>query len=148
MGMLLTEAVSLMLVEKQPCTVIVDDDHILIGLPTLEDIQEFSNKYATSMRKRPKELIVSQLCSWNREVCRVPWTAAPTMTLLSAQNIMTKFRMDQISVVTQHVQDHTGHLVGLLDRMYHSHLQSFSNQRISLLVITTGHTDLLIKQNT
>ncbi|KAM1031548.1 hypothetical protein ACFX2C_035321 [Malus domestica] len=135
MGMLLTEAVSLMLVEKQPCTMIVDDDHILIGLPTLEDIQEFSNKYATSRRKRPKwymlhELIVSQLCSWNGEVCRVPWTAAPTMTLLSAQNIMTKFRMDQISVVTQHVQDHTGHLVGLLDRMYHSHLQSFSNQRI------------------
>ncbi|RXH87834.1 hypothetical protein DVH24_034734 [Malus domestica] len=135
MDTLLTEAVTLMLAEKQPCAMIVDDDHILIGLLTLRDIQEFSNKYAKSRRQRPKELIVSEMCSSDGEVCRVPWTATPAMTLLSAQNIMNKYGMNQIPVVTQHVQDHRGHL-------------SFSNQRIPLQVTNTGCTDLLIKQNT
>lgn len=60
--------------------------------------------------------MVSEMCSSDGEVCRVPWTATPTMTLLSAQNIMNKYGMNQIPVVTQHVQDHRGHLVGLLDR--------------------------------
>lgn len=54
MDTLLADAVSLMLAEKQPCAMIVDDDHILIGLLTLRDIQEFSNKYAKSRRQRPK----------------------------------------------------------------------------------------------
>ncbi|CAB4321387.1 unnamed protein product [Prunus armeniaca] len=116
MDTLLTEAVTLMLAEKQPCAMIVDNDHILIGLLTLKDIQEYSNKYAQSRRQRPKELIVSEMCSLNGEVCQAPWTATPSMNLLSAQNIMNRYGMNQIPVVTEHVQDHRAHLVGLLDR--------------------------------
>lgn len=54
MNTLLTEAVALMLAEKQPCALIVDNEHILIGLLTLEDIQEFSNKFSQSRRQKPK----------------------------------------------------------------------------------------------
>ncbi|KAF8013280.1 hypothetical protein BT93_I1201 [Corymbia citriodora subsp. variegata] len=51
---LLSEAVSLMLAEKQSCAVIVDDDRILVGLLTLEDIQGFSKSSATRS-KEPKD---------------------------------------------------------------------------------------------
>ncbi|KAJ9704717.1 hypothetical protein PVL29_002988 [Vitis rotundifolia] len=50
MSTLLIEAVSLMLEEKQACAVIVDDDHLLIGLLTLEDIQEFSEREKDRIR--------------------------------------------------------------------------------------------------
>lgn len=53
----LTEAVALMLAEKQSCAMIVDSDHILIGLLTLDDIQQFSNKYARSRRQQPKVIV-------------------------------------------------------------------------------------------
>lgn len=52
----LTEAVALMLAEKQPCAMVVDSDQVLIGILTLEDIQKFSNKYAKS-RKQPKVIV-------------------------------------------------------------------------------------------
>ena len=42
MSTLLTEAVSLMLAEKQSCAMVVDDNNILIGLLTLADIDDFS----------------------------------------------------------------------------------------------------------
>lgn len=42
MSTLLTDAVTLMLAEKQSCALIVDDGNFLIGLLTLGDIQEFS----------------------------------------------------------------------------------------------------------
>lgn len=42
MSTLLTDAVTLMLAEKQSCALIVDDGNLLIGLLTLGDIQEFS----------------------------------------------------------------------------------------------------------
>lgn len=50
---LLSEAVSLMLAEKQSCAVIVDDDRILVRLLTLEDIQGFIRSSSTR-RKEPK----------------------------------------------------------------------------------------------
>lgn len=49
----LSEAVTLMLVEKQACAVIVDGDNVLIGWLTLEEIQEFS-KSADTRSVRPK----------------------------------------------------------------------------------------------
>lgn len=55
MSSLLTEAVTLMLAEKQSCAVIVDNDNILIGLLTLGDIQEFS-RFAAAKCSR------SQVC--------------------------------------------------------------------------------------
>lgn len=51
MNTMLTEALNLMLTEKQPCAMIVDNDNILIGLFTLSDIQEFS-KYTKSRSRR------------------------------------------------------------------------------------------------
>lgn len=53
MSSLLTEAVSLMLEEKQSCAVIADDDNFLIGIVTLGDIQEFS-EYAKTKSSRSK----------------------------------------------------------------------------------------------
>lgn len=49
----LTEAVTLMLTEKQSCAVIVDDERLLIGLLTLGDIQEFS-ELSKEMSIRPE----------------------------------------------------------------------------------------------
>lgn len=53
MNTLLTEALTLMLMEKQPCAMIIDSDNMLIGLLTLDDIQEFS-KYAKTRSRRPE----------------------------------------------------------------------------------------------
>lgn len=53
MNTLLTEALTLMLTEKQPCAMIIDSDNMLIGLLTLDDIQEFS-KYAKTGSRRPE----------------------------------------------------------------------------------------------
>lgn len=50
MTTLLTEAVSLMLEEKQTGAIIIDDDHLLIGLLTLEDIQAFSEREKTRIK--------------------------------------------------------------------------------------------------
>lgn len=63
-----------------------------------------------------QELIVCEMCSSDGEACKVPWTATPSMDLFSAQNIMNRYEVNQIPVVTEHSQDQRGHLVGLLDR--------------------------------
>lgn len=63
-----------------------------------------------------QELIVYEMCSSDGEVCNVPGTATPSMDLFSAQNIMNRYEMNEIPVVTEHPQDQRGHLVGLLDR--------------------------------
>lgn len=115
MSTLLIEAVSLLLEEKQTCAVIVDDDHLLIGLLTLEDIQEFSEREKARIR-RSKELLVSEMCSLDGEKCRVPWTVTPGMNLFSAQMIMNTLGVNQLPVISDHVEDHKGHPVGLLDR--------------------------------
>ncbi|KAM7479537.1 hypothetical protein LguiA_027750 [Lonicera macranthoides] len=111
MSTLLTEAVTLMLAEKQSCAVIVDDNSLLIGLLTLGDIQEFS-KFSKERSRRPEEPSVSELCCSNGEKCRVSWTATPSMNLLSAQMIMDRHDMGQLPVV----KDHRALPVGLLDR--------------------------------
>ncbi|KAK9286732.1 hypothetical protein L1049_015135 [Liquidambar formosana] len=115
MSTFLTEAVTLMLVEKQSCAVIVDNDNLLIGFLTLGDIQEFSRTEKARSR-RTKELLVSEMCSSDGEKCRVPWTATPGMDLLSAQIIMNKLGVSQLPVVSENVEDHRGHPVGLIDR--------------------------------
>ncbi|XP_030552633.2 chloride channel protein CLC-e isoform X2 [Rhodamnia argentea] len=112
---LLSEAVSLMLAEKQSCAVIVDDDRILVGLLSLEDIQGFS-KSSTTKSKEPKELLVSELCSLEDGKCRVPWTAVPSMNLLYARMSMNRHGLSHVPVVSEHIEGHRGHPVGLLDR--------------------------------
>lgn len=59
MNTLLTEAVTLMLIEKQPCAMIVDNDNVLIGLLTLRDIQEFG-KYAKARSRGSK--VITNIC--------------------------------------------------------------------------------------
>ncbi|XP_024933382.3 chloride channel protein CLC-e isoform X2 [Ziziphus jujuba] len=115
MNTLLTEAVTLMLIEKQPCAMIVDNHNVLVGLLTLRDIQEFS-RYAKARSRVSKELLVSEMCSMDGEICRVPWVATPSMNLLSAQMIMNRHGMNELPVVIEHHEDQRGHLVGLLDR--------------------------------
>ncbi|XP_056169931.1 chloride channel protein CLC-e isoform X1 [Syzygium oleosum] len=121
---LLSEAVSLMLAEKQSCAVIVDDDRILVGLLTLEDIQGFIRS-STTRRKEPKilqyvdfssqELLVSELCSLEDGKCQVPWTAVPSMNLLYARTCMNRHGLSHVPVVSEQIKDHRGHPVGLLD---------------------------------
>lgn len=53
LGTLITEAVNLMLVEKQSCAVIVDDSNLLISLLTLGEIEEFS-KSSNGKNRRPE----------------------------------------------------------------------------------------------
>ncbi|CAL5377871.1 unnamed protein product [Camellia sinensis] len=111
---LLTEAVNLMLEEKQSCAIIVDDDNLLVGLLTIRDIQEFS-KSSKARRRRPEELLVSEVCSLNGEKCRVLWTITPGMNLFSAQIIMNRHGVSQLPVILEHVEDQRGLPVGLLD---------------------------------
>ncbi|XP_024017675.1 chloride channel protein CLC-e [Morus notabilis] len=115
MNTMLTEALNLMLTEKQPCAMIVDHDNILIGLLTLSDIEEFS-KYTKSRSRRSEELLVSEMCSLDGEKCRIPWAATPSMDLLSVNIIMNRRGLNQVPVVREQFEDHRGHLVGLLDR--------------------------------
>ncbi|GKU96152.1 hypothetical protein SLEP1_g9422 [Rubroshorea leprosula] len=115
MNTLLADAVTLMLLEKQSCAVIVDDANHLLGLITLADIEEFS-KFAKGKNMETKELLVSEVCSLDADKCRVPWTATPSMDLLSVQIIMNRHGISQVPVVSEHVEDCRGRPVGLLDR--------------------------------
>ncbi|KAJ6365647.1 hypothetical protein OIU76_030426 [Salix suchowensis] len=115
MSTLLTEAVSLMLAEKQSCAMVVDDNNILIGLLTLADIDDFS-KIMKSENRITKELLVSELCSLDGKGCQVPWIAKPSMDLLSVQIIMDSHGVNQVPVVSEHIEDHNRQPVGLLDR--------------------------------
>ena len=69
----------------------------------------------TSLLLPLQVLSVSEMCSLDGEICRVPWTATPSMDLLSAQISMNKYGMSQVPVVKEHVEDCRGHPVGLLD---------------------------------
>ncbi|KAK7258283.1 hypothetical protein RIF29_23854 [Crotalaria pallida] len=112
MYMLLVEVIDLMLAEKQSCAVIVDTDGSLIGFLTLGDIQEYG-KFEKARSKKPKELLVSELCLLNGGVCSVPWTATPDMELLYAQKIMKKHGVDRVPVVRNSYE--RAYPVGILD---------------------------------
>ncbi|MBA0591623.1 hypothetical protein Gorai_008629 [Gossypium raimondii] len=112
---LLTEAVTLMLTEKQSCAIIVDNDNLLLGLLTLTDIHEFS-KFAKDKSLDSKVLLVSEICSSDGAKCKVPWTATPTMDILSAEMIMNKYDLSHVPVISERVKDCRGQPIGLLDR--------------------------------
>ncbi|KAK7371773.1 hypothetical protein VNO80_05138 [Phaseolus coccineus] len=109
---LLTEVIDLMIAEKQSCAVIVDTDDTLIGFLTLRDIQEYS-KFAKARSKKHKELLVSELCLLDGEICNVPWTATPDMELLYAQMIMKERGFNQVPVV-RNIYERT-YPVGIID---------------------------------
>ncbi|TKY57565.1 Chloride channel protein CLC-e [Spatholobus suberectus] len=109
---LLTEVIDLMLAEKQSCAVIVDIDDTLIGFLTLRDIQEYG-KFAKARSKKHKELLVSELCLLNGEICSVPWTATPDMELRYAQMVMKERGFNQVPVV-RNIYEKT-YPVGIID---------------------------------
>ncbi|XP_039036875.1 chloride channel protein CLC-e-like isoform X2 [Hibiscus syriacus] len=115
MSTLITEVVTLMLAEKQSCAVIVDNDNLLMGLLTLSDIQEFS-EFTKDKSLDSKVLLVSEICSLDNAKCKVPWTATPTMDILSAEMIMSKHGLNQVPVILEHVKGCRGQPIGLLDR--------------------------------
>ncbi|CAL1373054.1 unnamed protein product [Linum trigynum] len=115
MNTLLGEAVRLMLEEKQSCAVILDHDGALIGLLTLEDIENFI-KTVKSGSWKLEEFPVSELCSSGARACEVPWTVNPSMDLLSAQQMMDRHGFDQVPVVSESLRGGRDYLVGLLDR--------------------------------
>lgn len=63
-----------------------------------------------------QELLVSELCSLDGKRCQVPWIAKPSMDLLSVQIIMDRHGVNQVPVVSEHIEDHKRQPVGLLDR--------------------------------
>ncbi|CAN1289310.1 Chloride channel protein CLC-e [Linum perenne] len=115
MSTLLSEAVRLMLEEKQSCALIVDHDDTLIGLLTLEDIENFI-KTEKSESWRSQEFCVSEICSWGTKACEVPWTVKPSMDVLSAELIMDVHNLNQVPVVSESSTERRGELVGLVDR--------------------------------
>ncbi|XP_068648432.1 chloride channel protein CLC-e [Aristolochia californica] len=117
MDTLLTEAIARMLTAKQSCALIVDSGNLLLGLVTLEDIQQFSKVAASSTsRAKVQEFLISEICYLDTEKCQQVWTITPTMNLLYAQKIMNRHGLDQLAVVSDKANDHRPHPVGLLDR--------------------------------
>ncbi|XP_022946999.1 chloride channel protein CLC-e [Cucurbita moschata] len=110
MDTFLKEAVDLMLAEKQSCALIVDEENTLIGILALEDIQKLS-KNVISRTEKLKGLVVSEVFSLDGEICRVPWTATPSMDILTAKTVMKNLGVSQVPVV----KDQMGYLVGVLD---------------------------------
>ncbi|KAH6770470.1 chloride channel E [Perilla frutescens var. hirtella] len=107
----LTDAVSLMLEEKQSCALIVDDTNRLIGELTLADIQQFI-EFSMAKNWKPKVPRVSEVCSSYGGKCVVSCTATPNMSLLTALTLMNRHGVSQLPVI---IED-GGRLVGLLDR--------------------------------
>ncbi|XP_043712914.1 chloride channel protein CLC-e isoform X2 [Telopea speciosissima] len=117
MSTLLTDTVTLMLAEKQSCAMIVNNDNFLIGFLTLRDIQEFSRlAEIRNGQTEVEKLPVSELCRLNGGKCSVLWTATPDMNLLSALKLMNKHGVNELPVVSEHVEDYSGYPIGLLDR--------------------------------
>ncbi|XP_030943814.1 chloride channel protein CLC-e isoform X1 [Quercus lobata] len=142
----LKDTVTLMLAEKQSCAMIVDESNILIGLLTLGEIEVFSKNFK-ERSERPKGLSVSEMCSLDGEICRVPWTATPSMDLLSAQISMNKYGMSQVPVVKEHVEDCRGHPVGLLDAECINLTCRAQATRESLSYYSTLETQSLIEED-
>ncbi|XP_019460189.1 PREDICTED: chloride channel protein CLC-e isoform X2 [Lupinus angustifolius] len=126
---LLIEVIDLMLSEKESCAVIVDTDGSLISLLTLRDIQEYG-KIAKARSKKPKKLLVSELCLLNGGICSIPWTATADMELGYAQKNMKKHGMDHVPVV-RNINERS-YPVGILDRDSISITCSALNTRQSL----------------
>ncbi|KAH7689486.1 Chloride channel voltage gated protein [Dioscorea alata] len=113
----LVEAVSLMLVENQPCAIIIDASGFLVGLLSLEDIQNFS-KVAKKRGTQTEvdKILVSHVCHLVGKKCQA-WAVTPDTTLATAESIMNSRGVNQLAVVSEHADGQKkGQLVGLLDR--------------------------------
>uniref|UniRef100_A0A3B6EHE1 Chloride channel protein n=1 Tax=Triticum aestivum TaxID=4565 RepID=A0A3B6EHE1_WHEAT len=109
------EALNLMLVEKQPFVMITESNKSLLGLLTVKDFQDFC-KTVKSTRMQPEvdECLVSHVCGVVR--CKI-WSVTPHMPLTTAEKIMDSHGMDQVPVVSEHVNHQDGGiLIGFVDR--------------------------------
>lgn len=109
------EALNLMLVEKQPFVMITESNKSLLGLLTVKDFQDFC-KTAKSTRMQPEvdECLVSHVCGAVR--CKI-WSVTPQMSLTTAEKIMDSHGVDQVPVVSEHVNHQDGGiLIGFVDR--------------------------------
>ncbi|KAF3774520.1 Chloride channel protein [Nymphaea thermarum] len=106
----INEAVSLMLMGKESCALIVDSTNRLIGIVTLGDIQRFCS---TSRIEKPLISDVWQSCGGHYPTV---WTADPDMNLSSAQRIMNRRGVKQLPVASNYPTDDQGCLIGLIDR--------------------------------
>ncbi|KAL9231610.1 hypothetical protein vseg_006814 [Gypsophila vaccaria] len=114
---LLTEAVALMLAEKQSYTLIVDENNYLTGTLSLDDILEFS-KSEQAREVKTEEFSVAEMCSLKADKCEVVWTATPSMDLLSAETIMVRYQLSHLPVVSYEPEDAQagrGRPVGVID---------------------------------
>lgn len=111
------EAIKLMLAEKQSYALIIDSKNLLLGLLSLEEIQEYSRVAQAYVRKTKVEKIqVSDVYQTEVDKHRL-WTASPNMTLGTAERIMDLHGLNQLPVVSYIVDDlNRGPLIGLLDR--------------------------------
>ncbi|KAG9455530.1 hypothetical protein H6P81_000038 [Aristolochia fimbriata] len=111
----LTEAIARMLSAKQSCALIVDSHNLLLGVVTLEDIQQFC-KVAAPSTSRVKEFLISEICYLDAGKCNPVWTITPNMNLRYAQKIMNSQGLDLLAVVSDDANDHRAQHIGLLDR--------------------------------
>ncbi|KAK9084180.1 hypothetical protein Scep_030651 [Stephania cephalantha] len=114
MNTLLSEAVAVMLAEKQSCSLIVDSKNFLVGVLTLEDIQEFGK--SPILINGQAELVVSAIYHMKEGKRRLLWAATPDMSLLAAQSIMNAHGLNQLPVISKDVDSKRSYPVGLLDR--------------------------------
>ncbi|XP_038996002.1 chloride channel protein CLC-e-like [Hibiscus syriacus] len=75
-------------------------------------------------------LLVSEICSLDSAKCKVPWTATPTMDILSAEMIMNKHGLNQVPVMSCKRRSGTANWPSG-QRMYQSNLQSRSYKRVA-----------------
>ncbi|KAF7037269.1 hypothetical protein CFC21_047685 [Triticum aestivum] len=109
------EALNLMLVEKQPFVMITERNKSLLGLLTVKDFQDFcKNVKSTRMQPEVDECLVSNVCGAVR--CKI-WSVTPQMPLTAAEKIMDSHGVDQVPVVSEHVNHQDGGiLIGFVDR--------------------------------
>ncbi|KAK8957179.1 Chloride channel protein CLC-e [Platanthera zijinensis] len=111
------ETIKLMILEKQYCALITDSSNLLLGLISLEEIQEYGRTPQAYVGKTEADGIqVSDVLQTEENKTRV-WTASPNMPLSAARRIMDSHVLDQLPVVSHMVDGQiSGPLVGLLDR--------------------------------
>ncbi|XP_072990952.1 chloride channel protein CLC-e [Typha latifolia] len=112
----IVEAVTLMLKEKQSFVVIIDDNNFLLGLLALEDIHDLSRvATATGVNIEVEEILVSHVCQVEGDKLKV-LTATPDMTLRAAERIMDSHGVNELPVVSEHIDGCRGRPIGIIDR--------------------------------
>ncbi|CAO1947802.1 unnamed protein product [Urochloa humidicola] len=111
----LTEALDIMVTEKQPFVMITDSNTSIIGLLALENIQDFCKAAKTTKAQaEAKEFLVSHV--YQAGNC-ISCSVTPQMPLTTAEKIMDSHGVDHLPVVSEHanLQDR-GLLIGFVNR--------------------------------